>query len=60
MCNKIFCTQIEKSYYRYNTSFKISDVQMDASTEGPVAAHEHPGTTIQMDTEAEGLAEEPE
>ena len=27
---------------------------------GIVAAHEHLGTTIQMDTEAEGLAEEPE
>ena len=33
---------------------------MDASTEGLVAACEHPGTTIQMDTKAEGLAEEPE
>ena len=33
---------------------------MDASTEGLVAAYEHPGTTIQMDTEAEGLAEESE
>ena len=30
---------------------------MDVSTEGFVAACEHPGTTIQMDTEAEGLAE---
>ena len=33
---------------------------MDASTEGLVAAHGHPGITIQMDTEVEGLAEEPE
>ena len=30
------------------------------STEGLVDACEHPGTTIQMDTEAEELAEEPE
>ena len=36
MCNKIFHAQIENSYFQYNTSFKISDVQMDASTEGPV------------------------
>ena len=33
---------------------------MDASSGGHVAAHEHPGTTIQIDTEAEGFAEEPE
>ena len=33
---------------------------MHASMEGLGAACEHPGTTIQMDTEAEGLAEEPE
>ena len=35
-------------------------VQVDVSREGLVAAHEHAGTTIQMDTEAEGLSEEPE
>ena len=35
-------------------------VQMDVSTNRLVAACGHPGTTIQMDTEAEGLAEEPE
>ena len=35
-------------------------IEMDASTEGLVAAHEYPGTTIQMDTEAVGLAEEPQ
>ena len=35
-------------------------IQMDASTEGLVAACEHPGTTIPMDTKAEGLAEEHE
>ena len=34
--------------------------QMDASRDGLVAAHGHPGTTIQMDTEADRLAEEPE
>ena len=39
---------------------QISDVQMDASTEGHVATHGHPGTTIQMDTEAEGPAKEPD
>ena len=33
---------------------------MDASTEGLVAACEHPETTIQKDTKAEGPAEEPE
>ena len=37
-----------------------SGVQVDASTERLVPACEHPETTIQMDTEAEGLAEEPE
>ena len=36
------------------------ELKMDASTEGPVAACEHPGTTIQMDTKAGELAEEPE
>ena len=36
------------------------EVQMDGSTEGLVAAREHPGATIQMDTKVEGLAEEPE
>ena len=35
-------------------------VQMDASTDGLVAACGHPGTTIQMDTEAELVAEETE
>ena len=34
-------------------------VQMDTSTEGLIAACKHPGNTIQMDTEAEGLADEP-
>ena len=35
-------------------------VQMESSTEGIVVTHEHPGTTFEMDTKAEGLAEEPE
>ena len=35
-------------------------VQMDVSTDILVAAHRHPETTIQMDTETGGLAEEPE
>ena len=33
MCKKIFCPQIENSYYGYNKGVEISDVQMDASTE---------------------------
>ena len=35
-------------------------VQMDVSTDQLVAAHGHPRTIIQMDTEAGGLADEPE
>ena len=36
MHTKIFHMQIENSYYGYNTSVKIKDVQMDASREGHV------------------------
>ena len=32
---------------------------MDVSMDGLVAVHEHPGSTIQMGNDAEGLAEEP-
>ena len=36
-------------------AYEHGGVQMDASTEGLVAAHEHPGTTFQMDAKARDL-----
>ena len=54
MCIKIFLVQTENLYYGYNTSVNISDVQMDASTEGLVdCTWSHGG--VQMDACANGL-----